>query len=203
MKRVFSFLFVCILGVTLGACNQKSNIEENIILEKNAEANSTMEIHVANEGNNMSEKTIFTKLKEYLPKKVLDNMPNFRKEDYDGSTLYLWSKSGSNSDTFIHKIEFKLNENELKHYHYKSYSFFELDGNKIPKNKAVRMVKNFAKDFIKSGDTLIFVNKQAYDSLYVKDVVESWVAEKDGKEYIIMVNLYYGYVEFATVQEKY
>ncbi|WP_066303656.1 hypothetical protein [Bacillus sp. FJAT-29814] len=65
-------------------------------------------------------------------------------------------------------------------YHYKNYSF-ALKDNRISKEVAAKLVGNFAKDFISDGDQLSFVNKPAYDSLYEKDVVESWVAEKATK----------------------
>jgi hypothetical protein len=67
---------------------------------------------------------------------------------------------------------------------------------------AKKMVENFAKDFISDGDKLSFVNKPTYFSLYEKGVVESWIAEKNNKEYIVMVNLRYGYVEFFKAEEK-
>jgi hypothetical protein len=128
-------------------------------------------------------------------------MPDFKQEGINESTLYLWSKKDPDSDNFIHKIEFSFNENGLKQYHYKNYSS-DLKGNKISKGAAEKMVENFSKDFISDGDHLSFVNKPAYDSLYEKDVVESWVAEKNNKDYIVMVNLRYGFVEFFTTEAK-
>lgn len=200
-KRVKKFnimLLICILGVVLGACGQKSS---DIKPEKSTKTTSAAETQVKTEKVEITKEAVLSKLKNYLPQNVLDNIPNFKDEGLDNEkTLYLWSKNEPKSDNFIHKIEFVFNENGFKQYHYKNYSF-DLKENKISKNAAKKMVENFAKDFISGGDQLSFVNKPAYDSLYEKDVVESWVAEKNNKEYIIMVNLRYGYVEFSTTEE--
>ncbi|KQL50571.1 hypothetical protein AN964_23250 [Heyndrickxia shackletonii] len=136
-----------------------------------------------------------------MPQNVLDNMPNFSQEGTNGATLYLWSKNEPNSDNFIHKIEVTFNKNGFKMYHYKNYSF-AVTKNKVSKAVAEKMVENFAKDFISDGEQLSFVHKPAYDSLYEKGVVESWVAEQNNTVYIVMVNLRYGYVEFFTKEEK-
>ncbi|WHY86742.1 hypothetical protein QNH39_02370 [Neobacillus novalis] len=182
--------------------NNASVPKEKIIETTNNEtANTSFEEPNAINKDDISKETVFSELKKYLPQNVLDNMPNFRQEDLNESTLYLWSKKEPNSDNFIHKIEVIFNENGFKQYHYKNYSF-DLKENKISKDVANKMVENFAKSFISDGDQLSFVNKPAWDSLYEKDVVESWVSEKDNKEYIVMVNLSYGYVEFFTIQDK-
>lgn len=171
---------------------------ENNPSEKNP--NDALETPDITETIPISKETVFSGLKKYLPQNVLDNMLNFREEGLDEKTLYLWSKKEPNSDNFIHKIEFVFNENGLTQYHYKNYSF-ELKENKISIGMAEKMVEGFAKDFISDGDQLSFVNKPAYDSLYEKGVVESWVAKKNNKEYIVMVNLRYGYVEFFKMED--
>lgn len=182
--------------------NNASIPKEKIIEPtKNGTANTSFEEPNYINKNDISKETVFSELKKYLPKDVLANMPNFKQEDMDESTLYLWSKNEPNSDNFIHKIEVIFNENGFKQYHYKNYSF-DLKENKISKDVANKMVGNFANSFISDGNQLSFVNKPAWDSLYEKDVIESWVAEKDNKEYIVMVNLTYGYVEFFTIQDK-
>ncbi|WHY84666.1 hypothetical protein QNH39_18690 [Neobacillus novalis] len=199
MKKYNIILLIGVLGIVLCACGQKSS---DIKPEKSTKTTSAAETLVKIEKVEITKETVFSKLKNYLPQNVLDNMPNFKDEGLDNKeTLYLWSKYEPNSDNFIHKIEFVFNENGFKQYHYKNYSF-DLKENKISKDAAEKMVENFAKDFINDGNQLSFVNKPAYDSLYEKDVVESWVAEKNNKEYIIMVNLRYGYVEFSTTEEK-
>lgn len=192
-------LLICVIGIVLGACGQESS---DIKPEKSTKPASAAETPVKTKKVVISKEAVFSKLKNYLPQNVIDNMPNFKDEGLDNEeTLYLWSKNEPNSDNFIHKIEFVFNKNGLKQYHYKNYSF-DLKENKISKDVAKKMVEDFAKDFIGDGDQLSFVNKPAYDSLYEKDVVESWVAEKNNKEYIVMVNLVNGYVEFFTTEDK-
>ena len=199
MNKMNSMLLVSALGLVLCSDGQKSNEYTDF---KQVNSIRTASVSTVKTGKILiSKENVYSKLKKYLPQKVLANMPNFRQQDMNGSTLYLWSKKEPKSDNFIHKIELTFNENGFKTYHYKSYSF-PLKENKISKSVAKKMVENFAKDFISGGDKLSFVNKPTYFSLYEKGVVESWVAEKNNKEYIVMVNLKYGYVEFFKAEDK-
>jgi len=201
MNKVISMILISGLGIMLSSNGQKSNEFKDIKPEETTKTAVVSKTPVKTGKILISKERVFLKLKKYLPKYVLDNMPNFRQQSMNGSTLYLWSKKEPNSDNFIHKIELTFNENGFKTYHYKNYSF-SLKENKISKSVAKKMVENFAKDFISNGDQLSFVNKPAYYSLYEKGVVESWVAEKNNKEYIVMVNLRYGFVEFFKAEDK-
>lgn len=201
MKKVHLIFLIFVIGIVLCACGQKSSEEMEKNPEKTTPTTSTEETSSQSQKIEFSKEIVSKKLKRYIPQNVLNDMPDFKKEEQNDKTLFLWSKSEANSDNFIHKVEFVFNKNGIKQYHYQNYSF-NLKKNHISKNDAAKMVKNFAKDFINDGELLTFVNKPAYDSLYEKNVVESWVSEKNNQEYIVMVNLNYGYIEFFTVQDK-
>ena len=200
MKKVNSMLLIGALGIVLcsrGQVSSETKIVKPETLTKAAEVSQTQ---AKKEKILISKKAVFSKLKKYLPQNVLNNMPDFKQLD---STTYFWSKTEPNSDNFIHKMTVSFDKNGLTRYEYKNYSF-TLKKNKISKAVAKKMVTNFAKDFINDGNKLSFVNKPALevhlvDRFYEKGVVESWIAEKNNKKYIVMVNLRYGYIQvFGT-----
>ncbi len=147
MKKVNFMLLICILGIVLCSCGQKSSEYKDIKSEKSTKTATASETPVKTGKISTSKETVLSKLKKYLPQYVLDNMPNFKQERTNGSTLYLWSKNEPDSDNYIHKIEITFNENGFNMYHYKNYSF-SLKENKISVDAAKKMVENFAKDFI-------------------------------------------------------
>ena len=133
--------------------------------------------------------TVKLLLEKYLPSEIWDNLPDFSEESLDnGSILYRWS--GSDDESFAHKIELIVENDEVQFYLYRPYLFGpEFQKGRLSMEQASDLVKEFAKDFIVKGEELIFVNRPAYYRLYDPDNVESWVAERDGIEYNVMVHL--------------
>lgn len=154
------------------------------------------------EGNDFDNKDLIAKIQKYLPKAVISNMDTFKQQmNTDGSTFYLFSKWNKEENQYLHNIQVTYDENGIRNYHYKDYGFVDKNLKKVnlSKEDALILVKGFATDFIKDGDSLNFVNTPAYPSLYNKNHVESWVASKGDKEYIIMVDLDYGYVVYSNI----
>jgi hypothetical protein len=113
----------------------------------------------------------------------------------------LFSKWNKEENQYLHNIQITVDENGIISYHYKDYGFVDKNLKKvdISKDDALILVKGFATDFFKDGDSMSFANTPAYPSLYSKNHVESWVAKKDNKEYLIMVDLDYGYVVYSGI----
>ena len=154
------------------------------------------------EGNDFDNKEITVKLQKYLPKEIISNMDTFKQQiNKDGSTFYLFSKWNKQQNQYLHNIQITYDENGIRNYHYKDYGFVDKNLKKvnISKDNALVLVKGFAADFIKDGASLNFISTPAYPSLFRKNHVESWVAKKGNKEYLIMVDLDYGYVVYSNV----
>lgn len=154
-----------------------------------------------------SPEQIIKKLSAYLPEKVITNLNKFREENRDDSKFYLWYKlKDISTSTFLHDIQLLATKsnNKLLFYHYKDYGWVQehLPLKNISKECANKMVVNFARDFIPSSEELRFINKPSYFSLYDPGHVESWVAEGKEYNYVILVNLDYGYVEYYRAEEK-
>ena len=199
-------LLISALWIVLCSLGQVSSEYKIIKPETLTKAATVSQTQVKSGKIVISKKAVFSKLKKYLPQNILNNMPYFRQFTSYGSTTYFWSKNEPNSDSFIHKMGVTFDKNGIIGFSYKNYSF-TLKKNKISKATAKKMVGNFAKDFINGGNKLSFVNKPTYDHLYYdhyyeKGVVESWVAEKNNKKYIVMVNLQYGFVEVFGIADK-
>lgn len=153
------------------------------------------------EGNDFDNKEITVKLQKYLPKAIISNMDTFKTQiNKDGSIFYLFSKWNKGQNQFLHNIQITCDENGILNYHYKDYGFVNKNLKKVNMSKedALVLVKGFATDFIKDGASLNFVNTPAYPSLFDKNHVESWVAKKGNIEYLIMVDLDYGYVVYSN-----
>ena len=153
------------------------------------------------EGNDFDNKEITVKLQKYLPKEIISNMDTFKTQiNKDGSTFYLLSKWNKGQNQYLHNIQITYDENGIRNYHYKDYGFVDKNLKKvnISKDAALVLVKGFATDFIKDGASLNFVNTPAYPSLFNKNHVESWVAKKGNLEYLIMVDLDYGYIVYSN-----
>ncbi|MCL1874426.1 MAG: hypothetical protein FWF85_09980 [Clostridiales bacterium] len=148
----------------------------------------------------MSPQAVQSLLSKYLPGEIWDNLPDFREEELEDRTLYLWS--AWDDDSFVHKVEFIITDGAPIQYHYKNYYYSGIRENRITMDQAFNMVKEFTKDFLTEGSELVFENQPANFSLYDPGKVESWVAQKDGMEYIVMINLEYGYVEYFSKESN-
>lgn len=152
----------------------------------------------------LSSQTAQELLSKYLPSIVFENMPDFREQNLDdGNTLWLWSAWEGNYEdgSFIHKIEFVVDtvtRSVLRHYSYNNYYFSDIPENNITMEQAFELVKEFSSDFITNSGEIIFEQKPAYFSRHDSGRIESWIVESGGMEYVIMVNLIYGYVELFT-----
>ena len=170
-KLVILLILFCLI---LSACSEKSKeaIQENSILR--------------------TEETIFRGVKNYLPIEITNDVPDF-KETVDTDTIvYKWSKSQIDSKETLHSITVITTDHEITGV----MCYSGHDGwteNRIAKEAAFEIVKNFAKENIRHGEELLFdiiiknpgVNEPDY---------EGWTAERDDKEYTVIVNLKYGYL---------
>jgi photosystem II stability/assembly factor-like uncharacterized protein len=140
----------------------------------------------------------FASLSKYLPNVVIENLSFFREDTVDDGTLWLWYNE--DHEGYLHKLEVTENDGVISRYHYKNYCL-DIPANVVSFETASVMALDFASDFIAEG-ALLFENKPYENNIYDPGTVESWVAKSDidNVEYVIMVNMAYGYVEQFTVE---
>jgi len=150
-----------------------------------------------------------TMVGKYLPEGVFSQayMPDFEEVfGSDGVICYYWSKSEGEGDILqtIRKIELVLCDEGVAYYHFKDYGID--DGYKYPQvnltqAQAGKLAADFARDFWLGGDKLSFKHTgEGSSSLYDPGKIENWQAQRDGKQYNVMVDLPHGAVVYATIE---
>lgn len=211
--------YIALLGLSLtmntALLAQGSNMVSSIISFKESPVNmlnvaleeDATDPKVIVSSKQTSPQEIIKKLYAYLPSKIINDMNRFEMmEEKDGSITYIWYRLSNDNAYFIHNIQLTAtkNDNKLLFYHYKDYFYDKtnLTPKNISKECASKMVIKFAKDFISSTEELRFVNKPSHFSLYDPGHVESWVAEGKEFNYVIMVDLDYGYIVYYRANNK-
>ena len=150
----------------------------------------------------LSPQTAEELLGKHIPEVILENMPGFRELDLEsGDTLWLWYLCDDES-LLVHYVEFVLNDGVLRQYGYKNYDFHGIPENNITVEQAFDLAEEFALAFTPGGELLDFKNKPDYSSRYEPGKAESFVAERGGVKYIIVVNLRHGFVEFFLKESQ-
>jgi beta-lactamase regulating signal transducer with metallopeptidase domain len=147
-----------------------------------------------------------TKFAKYLPKGVFTEkyLTDF-KEGFgsDGSIYYYWNKMQDSE--VVRKIELELCDEGVARFHFKDYGIddgYVYTSQRIGKDTAGEMAQSFAKDFWADGEKFTFKNTgEGSSSLYDPGNVENWQAEYKGKTYDVMVDLQFGYVVYAGIEE--
>lgn len=142
-------------------------------------------------------------LEPYLPIQLTSEMAYHEaRHNTDGTVFLHWAKKVSpETDELQCSLQVVMADEGLISYHYKDYGYREsrIQSQPISKQAASVLVSAFSKTYIEKGTKLQFENRPAYWSLYDPDKVESWVAVRGDKEYLVMVDLVYGYVVYAGV----
>lgn len=142
-------------------------------------------------------------LEPYLPIQLTSEMAYHEaRHNTDGTVLFHWAKKISPETAELQcSLQVVMADESLISFHYKDYGYREnrIQSQSMSKQAASELVSAFAKTYIEAGAALQFENRPAYWSLYEPDKVESWVAVRGDKEYLVMVDLVYGYVVYAGV----
>jgi hypothetical protein len=153
----------------------------------------------------MTETEVMNHIQPYLPKALTEELEMAKARNISkGVRFYHWRKfKVAGESELLCSLQVTMGSEQLESYHYKDYGYVNqrLERVNISKKEAETLVKGFGNTFFKDAKNLTFVNRPAYWSLYDPDHVESWVAERDNMEYLIMVDLDYGYVVYSGILE--
>lgn len=151
--------------------------------------------------SSMNTQNFFNRLAPYVPKSLTNEFDRSEIENHsDGSVYYHWSRrEPSNNKELLYSVEVNMGVKELLNYTYQDngYAANKLQPVNWTKEVATEMVNNFAKEFYKDATSLNFQNVPAYAGLYNANHIESWIAKRADTEYLIIVNLDYGYVIYS------
>lgn len=187
MKKLRVFILISILFI-FSSCNQGSHpTQKTQSKQTTASEQKTYSLQ-------LSKDVLEKKIQKVLPSEIFENLTDYMHNLNEDGDLYIWSQSNLQTGDYIHKIELIASGGVITRFHYKSYDF-TLERKPISMNDASLLVNTFAAEFIESHKVLLFENKPLPNSnLYNPGTIEGWVAQKDGKEYVIIVNLLQGYV---------
>lgn len=153
----------------------------------------------------MTETEVMNHIQPYLPKVLTEELEMAKSSNISkGVRFYHWRKfKVAGESELLCSLQVTIGSEQLESYHYKDYGYVNqrLERVNMSKKEAETLVKGFGNTFFKNAKNLNFVNRPAYWSLYDPDHVESWVAERDHVQYLIMVDLDYGYVVYSGILE--
>lgn len=157
----------------------------------------------------MSKKTVFHKLKKYMPAEFYENINGYS-EHYGyfntSEYFYMFSNYSASPYEYFYDTQLSFNETGITHYVLKYYSVNQPSGYRpsaITMEEGQGLVDAFVKDFRKDASKFSFAPKAVPGNhVYSKEHIESWVASIDGKNSTIMVDLDHGLIAEADFYDR-
>lgn len=113
----------------------------------------------------------------------------------DEDILFYWHKDDPElAINPVHKIEFTIDKDGLKHFRYKSYHF-ALAKNRLSTTEATALANDFAKQFYDIDEPAMINNGHDLNSsIYDPGAVECWLQIDQDQEFIITIDLVHGII---------
>lgn len=140
---------------------------------------------------------VTAKLRKYLPAAAAGAMGKCSATvESGGETNYSW-KMQSPGSSAIGELSVTYRNGDLSGYLFRASGFDSVKST-LTSEQVAALVKKFAEDFFRNGDSLQFSISSAAES---GAPTETWAAFRDGREYIVLYNMNGGYIERAWTVE--
>ena len=113
----------------------------------------------------------------------------------DEDILFYWHKEDPEfAINPVHKIEFTIDKDGLKHFRYKSYQF-DLAKNSLSTTEATALANDYAKQFYDINEPAMINNSHDLNSsIYDPGAVECWLQIDQDQAFIITIDLIHGII---------
>ena len=199
MKKIIIILFIFI--VFISSCSNTKNMvsisqaeyEQLQMYKGFYETKQTIEYdHVI-----YDPKLLLEELSTYIGNDVYNDLrySDLSVNITDEDILFYWHKEDPEfAINPVHKIEFTIDKDGLKHFRYKSYQF-DLAKNSLSTTEATALANDFAKQFYDIDEPVMINNSHDLNSsIYDPGAVECWLQIDQDQAFIITIDLIHGII---------